>query len=72
MKPIWVGGNFALTGCFAWLFYERYWKWRDCIDTSASSCVTPDGGNLTAGGMFWAIFAAAFLALALYSLFSRR
>jgi hypothetical protein len=42
---------------FGWLFYARYWKWRDCIDAALSSCRTPDGDNLTTGGMFWGLIA---------------
>jgi hypothetical protein len=47
---------------FLWLFYERYWRWRDCIAAALSSCVTPDGESLTEGGMLWSPFAVAFVA----------
>lgn len=50
---------------FVWLFYERYWRWRDCIEAAASSCITPDGANLTSGGMIWGFFAVIFLSLPL-------
>lgn len=46
---------------FAWLFIDRYWLWRDCIAASQSSCVTPDGANLTAGGAVWSLFSLGFL-----------
>ena len=51
----------AAAGFFGWLFHERYWRWRDCIEAAKSSCITPDGGNLTAGGAFWSVFAIGFL-----------
>lgn len=46
---------------FGWLFLDRYWFWRDCIAASQSSCVTPDGANLTAGGAIWSLFSFGFL-----------
>lgn len=59
---------FGLVGlAFIWLFYERYWKWRSCIDEALSSCVTPDGDNLTSGGLIWGFLALLFLALTLVS-----
>jgi hypothetical protein len=64
---------FGLIGLiFAWLCYERYWKWRFCIDESLSSCVTPDGSNLTSGGLIWGVFAFLFIALAVVSMFTGR
>ena len=64
-----IAGCLALSALFGWLFYIRYWKWRDCINAVLSSCVTPDGDNLTSGGMIWGLFAlvcaAAVLRLAL-------
>jgi hypothetical protein len=53
----------TLAGGFGGMFYERYWKWRDCIHEAVSSCITPDGQNLIAGGMVWG-FVAAILAAA--------
>ena len=35
-----VAGCLALSAIFGWLFYVRYWKWRDCIREALSSCVT--------------------------------
>ena len=50
---------------FLWLFLTRYWFYRDCIEAAASSCITPDGVNLTEGGAFWILFAIGFAVLAL-------
>ncbi|NKJ76278.1 hypothetical protein ELI54_00680 [Rhizobium ruizarguesonis] len=52
---------------FGLLFYERYWKFRDCISQALSSCLTPDGDNLTQGGSLWAGLAGLFLLLAVIS-----
>jgi hypothetical protein len=60
-----AGVCLALATLLGWLFYERYWKWRDCILEAASSCVTPDGQNLIAGGMLWGLLAAVLAAAAL-------
>ena len=59
-------------GLFGYVFYMRYWIWRDCIAVSQSSCVTPDGGNVTAGGMVWGVIAVGFLAAAFIAQFRRR
>lgn len=53
-----------LAGVFAQPFYERYWKWRDCIREAVSSCVTPEGDTLIGGGAMWSVFAGLFLILA--------
>uniref|UniRef100_A0A7C1SX96 Uncharacterized protein n=1 Tax=Agrobacterium albertimagni TaxID=147266 RepID=A0A7C1SX96_9HYPH len=64
---------FALAaGLFGYVFYMRYWIWRDCIAASQSSCVTPDGSNVTDGGMVWGVIALAFLAAAVIAQFGRR
>ena len=64
-----IAACLVLAAACAWLFYFRYWKWRDCINAE-SSCVTPDGDNLTSGGMMWGllalILAAGALRLALH------
>src|SRR5262245_38361002 len=61
--------NFTISAFFAWLFYARYWKWRDCIREAMSSCITPDGANLIGGGAMWALPAAGFaVAAAIYLL----
>lgn len=67
-------GLFALVALFfAWLFYIRYWKYRDCIDAAESSCVLPDGDNLTNGGVVWGLLAFLCAVAAFVSwLFSRR
>lgn len=57
---------------FGYVFYTRYWIWRDCIAASQSSCVTPDGSNVTDGGMVWGVIALAFLAAAVIAQFGRR
>ncbi|MEB2843031.1 hypothetical protein GAO09_27185 [Rhizobiales bacterium RZME27] len=51
----------AIGLAFGWLFFDRYWLWRDCIAASQSSCMTPDGANLTSGGAIWSVFSIAFL-----------
>lgn len=53
---------------FGWLFYVRFWKWRDCIEEAASSCVTPDGDNLIGAGALWAVPAACCLAVLVWRL----
>lgn len=61
-------GLFALLGLFfAWLFYIRYWKYRECIEAAQSSCVLPDGDNLTGGGVVWGLFAVLFALTAVVS-----
>ncbi len=55
----------ALACLSGWLFYERYWQWRDCIREAASSCITPDGQNLTSGGLIWGLLAAILAAAAI-------
>ncbi len=59
----------AFSGLFFWLFHVRYWKHRDCIAAAKSSCVTPEGGNLVGGAMFWivpALLFALFAGLTVY------
>lgn len=64
---------FALVACFfGYVFYIRYWIWRDCIAVSQSSCVTADGSNVTDGGMVWGVIALGLLAAALIAQFGRR
>ena len=68
--------RFAVLGSFAflffWLFYIRYWKYRDCIAASQSSCVTPAGDNLIPAGAFWILPAMIFACFALLALRKRR
>ncbi|WP_159950417.1 hypothetical protein [Rhizobium sp. 18065] len=61
-----------LAALFGFIFYTRYWIWRDCIAASQSSCLTPDGSNLTAGGMVWGVIAFGFLAAAFIAQLGRR
>lgn len=58
----------SFAALFAWLFYVRYWKFRDCIDAAKSSCITSAGDNLIGGGMFWAVPAILFALFALWTL----
>ncbi|EKF60083.1 hypothetical protein QWE_08311 [Agrobacterium albertimagni AOL15] len=60
------------SGLFGYVFYMRYWIWRDCIAASQSSCVTSDGSNGTDGGMVWGVIALGFLAAAVIAQFGRR
>lgn len=57
-----------VAGFFWWLFYERYYKYKECIETAASSCLTTQGDNLTSGGMIWAVPALILSGIALYHL----
>lgn len=50
----------SLSGFFGWLFYVRYWQWRECITEAASSCITPDGASLISGGSLWIVVSLAF------------
>ena len=67
-----AGAAFAPALVFAWLFYIRYWQWRECIAESLSSCVTPDGDNLTSGGMFWALPVIPLLLITVWQLHQAR
>jgi hypothetical protein len=60
-----AGVYLALAIACARLFYERCWKWRDCIHEALSSCITPDGQSLISDGQLWGPLAAAALRLAL-------
>jgi hypothetical protein len=60
-----------LAAGFGWLFYVRYWKWRDCIQEALSSCVTPDGDNLIAAGMLWGLVALGWFAAVIYAALKR-
>lgn len=55
----------ALSAFFWWVFDQRYLEHADCIEALAnSSCMTPEGDNLTSGGIFWALVAIPFGLLA--------
>ena len=62
----------AGTLLFGWLFYTRFWKWRDCIAEAASSCVTPDGDNVIGAGALWIIPAGICLLFALLALLRKK
>lgn len=68
--------RFAVLALFAslffWLFYIRYWKYRDCIAASKSSCVTSEGDNLISAGAFWIIPAIVFVFFALWTVRRRK
>jgi hypothetical protein len=66
-----IAAYIALAAGFGWLFYVRYWKWRDCIAEARSSCITPDGDNLIAGGMLWGLVALGWLIAAIYATLRR-
>ncbi|ASV87916.1 hypothetical protein CES85_3792 (plasmid) [Ochrobactrum quorumnocens] len=57
---------------FGYFYYERYWRWHDCIAEASSSCLTEDGSNLTSGGQLWGIVAAVFLLFALRTILRSR
>ena len=50
---------------FAYAFYIRYWRWRDCIAAAESSCTEPGAWNATTGGALWSVPALFFFAAAL-------
>ncbi len=58
----------AVAGFFWWAFYERYYKHRDCIEASASSCVAADGSNLIGGGAVWSVVAGLCACVSIYYL----
>lgn len=58
----------SLAGFFWWLFYERYYRYKDCIETAASSCLNAQGDNLIGAGMVWALPAFIFSGIAVYYL----
>ena len=60
----WLAIFTAIATFFWWVFYERYVRYADCIEAAKSSCLTPEGDNLTSGGIFWALLALPFSLLA--------
>jgi hypothetical protein len=61
------GALAAISALFWWGFYERYVKYEDCISQlTNSSCLTPDGGNVTAAGIYWGLLALCFDCMALF------
>jgi hypothetical protein len=69
-KPVIVFAcSLGIAGFLWWAFYERFEKYADCIGAlTNSSCLTPDGGNVTSGGIFWGILALPFTLLAAVAL----
>jgi len=58
----------SFSALFFWLFYVRYWNFRDCIEAAKSSCITPQGDNLIPAGAFWILPALLFLVLSIWNL----
>lgn len=55
--------HLSIAGFFAYAFYERFWLWRHEISQVNTSFITPDGANVTSGGMFWILPAGIFAIL---------
>lgn len=53
----------GIAGFFAYAFYDRFWQWRHELSQVATSFNTPDGANVTSGGMFWILPAGVFAIL---------
>lgn len=64
--------HLCLSALFGWAFYARYWKWRECIEQAASSCITPEGDSLIEGGAFWLIPSLLFAAAAIRRIWRSR
>lgn len=47
--------HFSIATCFGIAFYDRFWKWRHEIEQVNSSFMTPEGSNVTSGGIVWII-----------------
>ena len=56
-------GHFCLAAFFAYAFYDRFWLWRHEISQVNSGFLTPEGANVTSGGMFWILPAIVFAVL---------
>ena len=56
-----------------WMFYEHYWRWRNCFN-ELGRCFVPESGLvLTDSNFVWGLLAAAGFALALLCwMWSRR
>jgi hypothetical protein len=54
--------HFSIAGFFAYAFDDRFWLWRHQIAEVNTSFITPDGANVTEGGMLW-IFPAGIFAI---------
>jgi hypothetical protein len=64
-----------LTAAFAWIFYERYWRWADCFN-ELGRCYDTDAGVMVEQAAFiWgvpALICALLLALSLWLLLRRK
>ncbi|MGO4387550.1 hypothetical protein AB4Y85_08440 [Microvirga sp. 2YAF29] len=64
-----------LTVGFAWMFYERYWRWADCFN-ELGRCYDSEAGVMVAQAAFiWgmpALVSALLLALSLWALLKRK
>ncbi|MFW2177550.1 MULTISPECIES: hypothetical protein [unclassified Moraxella] len=67
MLKFWIGLNGVISLFFWWVFYVRYWQYRDLFNENGRYF---DGEQvLTEGGMFWSIFAMLFLIITLILLY---
>ncbi len=57
---------FLLAALFGFLFYQRYWKYAECIQQAISGCVSEQGLSLSSGGMVWIIPCIVFVVLGGY------
>jgi hypothetical protein len=55
--------HFGFAVLFGFCFYDRFWAWRKEIAQVKTSFITPDGINVTSGGMVWAVPATVFACL---------
>ena len=65
LHAVWILSLLAGSAFFAYVFYERYWKWRDCIAQALSSCGIPESDNATSGGAIWLVPSVILLAVAI-------
>jgi hypothetical protein len=54
--------HLSLAAFFGYAFHDRFWAWRHEIAEVNTSYLTPDGANVTSGGMLW-VFPAFIFAL---------
>lgn len=60
--------------CFfsGYMFYNNYWKWRDCFTETITKCMTPDGATVSAGDRFWIVPALLFFVAGMQLALRRR
>ncbi|PLC03005.1 hypothetical protein CY658_24225 [Variovorax sp. RO1] len=58
----------AAAAFFWWAFHERYYRHRDCIEASTSSCIASDGANLIGAGAMWSVVAGLCTCVSIYYL----